>query len=216
MRGGAEASSSSVFVIPILCLCIIVLAYLLITSIKDCNSKLKEACPIVKPGFTRVEDDREPAKPIVASVPPLPQRDIVYERDVRVLRDDLYPPYNRSSTEITRDYATHPALRPLPTRDTSDTYRIVGYLVDQEDKNDVWKLYAREKHRGGRSEFYVSPANRNYDMKIFIDNDMVSGSEKLTDVYNLPNELRLKHPMMGNSTYQVVELPKSDFSSSYF
>ena len=143
--------------------------------------------------------------------------DPVLNRDVRVLKDELYPPYNRPSTDVSRRYMNEPNLNPIPTRyGSSDTYRIVGYLVSEEDKNDVWKLYAREKYRGSTSEFYASPANKNFDMKVVLNNDSVIGPNRLKDLYDMPDELMVNHPMFSKSAYRVVSLSTSDFSSSYF
>lgn len=217
----AKGESGIVFAVcVVVCIAIVHLSFLLFKNIKDCESKLKEACPIVKQPTCVAAAKPQPAIVQAPQSPHTPSThrdvDIIYERDTRVLRDELYPPYNRSATETTRDYATNPAIRSRPTRDSSDTYRLVGYLVDQEDKNDVWKLYAREKYRGSRSEFYAAPANNNYDMKVFIEHDMVEGPNKLNDVLNLPSDVRIKHPMFTNSSYNIVELPKSDFSSGYY
>lgn len=138
----------------------------------------------------------------------------VDQRDRMVLQDPLYPPYNRSTTANTYNYATN--LIPFTSRDNSDGFRLVGYLVDQEDRSDTWKLFAREKYRGGRSEFYVSPSNRENDVKVFLSNDNVVGQQKFRDIYDIPDQVSINHPMFSNHSYTVVELPKSDFSSRYF
>jgi hypothetical protein len=140
--------------------------------------------------------------------------DVVRERDERVLYDELYPPLGRSNTETTRRYVT--TLKPQPTRDTSDTYRLVGYLVDEEDKNGAWKLYAREQHRNGRAEFYATPSNRNNDMKVVLDNSVITSSEKLRDIYTIPNAITVNHPMFSRHDYKIVQLPKGELGSDYY
>jgi hypothetical protein len=140
--------------------------------------------------------------------------DKVQMRDERVLYDPLYPPLNRSNTETTARYIA--SIRPTATRDTSDTYRIVGYLVDEEDKNETWKLYAREQHRGGRADFYATPANRNFDVKVSLDNNVITSKDKFRDMYSIPDQVRINHPMFSQSSYKVVELPKTDFNSNYY
>lgn len=156
-----------------------------------------------------------PVCPVAPRHPELaiPKPDIVRERDEHVLRDDLYPPLGRSNTETTRMYAT--SVRPLPTRDTSDTFRLIGYIVSQEDREDSWKLYAREQHRNGRAEFYASPVNRNYDVKINLDNSVVTSKDQFRDIYSIPDEVKINHPMFSSSVHKVVQLPKADYTSGY-
>jgi hypothetical protein len=140
--------------------------------------------------------------------------DKVQMRDERVLYDPLYPPLNRSNVDTTSRYIA--SIRPTATRDSSDTYRIIGYLVDEEDKNETWKLYAREQHRGGRADFYATPANRNYDVKVSLDNNVITSKDKFRDMYSIPDQVSINHPMFTRSSYKVVELPKTDFESNYY
>lgn len=150
-----------------------------------------------------------------ATVVPVPT---VRERDERVLHDPLYPPYGRSDRASTDMYMRSNVIHSVPTRyPSNDTYRLVGYLVDEEDRNDVWKLFAREKHRGGRAEFYASPANKNMEMKVALDDKtVVGGGSVFRDLYNMPSEVRLTHPMFNQGgAYRVVELPRSDLDSGY-
>lgn len=147
------------------------------------------------------------------------QDNVSSSRDYKVLQDPLYPPLNRS------DATTHNNLRAqidqrniyIPTnfQSHSDTYRVIGYLVNKEATQDVggnnWKLFARQKDRN-LADFYMIPANNNYDVKIQITSDMVVG-EKLRDVYTVPNVVYFNSPMLNKSEYQFVELPKTDFTT---
>lgn len=134
--------------------------------------------------------------------------DNVDTRDRRVLHDPLYPPLDRVSR------AAIPDIRPLSSRgDSTDTFRLMAYLVNTQNKNDVWKLYGRQKHaRGSEGEFYITSADRTIDIKIPLDR-----SSGLHDIYALPSEITIKSPLFdGNATYQIAELSKTDFSSSLY
>jgi hypothetical protein len=141
----------------------------------------------------------------------------VYQRDRAVIADELMPPRNRTDTMNharfqqgvkNRDYGQ-------PTRsDGYDSYRLVGYLQPQNiepgTRPDTWKLFARQKDRN-RSDFYVSSADRNIDVKIPLSDSMMT-EERLTDAMSLPNEVTIQHPMLTSKDYQVIELPKTDIS----
>lgn len=193
-----------VFIIASLVCVILFLCFLLFnTKPQQHQQQQQQQCP---PCFLHRQTSKQytPIDPVVS-------------RDVRVLKDELYPPYNRPSSDVSRRYMNEPNLNPIPTRDGgSDTYRIVGYLVSEEDKNDVWKLYAREKYRGSTSEFYASPANKNYDMKVVLDKDSLIGPNKLKDLYDMPEQVMVNHPMFSKSSYRIVSLSNSDLSSSSY
>ena len=143
-----------------------------------------------------------------------PQQQPTATRDYRVLQDPLYPPLNRT------DAMTHQSLENqiyrrnmyVPTNDTLDTYRVVGYLINKDATQDAggnnWKLFARQKDRY-MADFYMIPANNNYDIKIQITNDMLKG-DKLRDVYTIPSSLTIDSPMLNKTPYQFVEIPKAD------
>jgi hypothetical protein len=137
--------------------------------------------------------------------------DSVTERDRRVMHDDLYPPLNRPDSDSMRNMN----IRPLATRGSNDTFRLIGYLVDESDKNEVWKLFARQQYTGGRAEFYATPANRNFEMKVTLDNNIITSRDKFTDIYTLPDFVNISHPMFSRNTYKVIQLQQSDFSSQY-
>ena len=124
--------------------------------------------------------------------------DAIQTRDRAVISDPLYPPLNRSSIS------------------PHDTYRMVGYLVGEESKSDIWQLYGRQVNNT-RSEFYVRPTDRNVDMKILLqDNDFTSPKYRLRDMDNLPDITSIDNPMFTSSIYRVVSNPNTDFSSLYF
>ena len=142
------------------------------------------------------------------------------DRDAKVLSDPLYPPLNRSDTITHNSLETAAKRRDMyvATNDTRDEYRLVGYMVNNDaSQKDMggnsWKLFAREKDRN-TSDFYMIPSNNNYDVKIPVNDDMVKGSYKVRDVYNIPKEVEFDSPMLNDSPYTFVQLPKADFTTS--
>jgi len=120
-------------------------------------------------------------------------------RDRRVDSDPLYPPFQRERVH------------------TMDTFRPIAYLVAEEDnggRGDVWKLYARERARGGYADFYAVSADRQFDAKVSLTDENVISRPKLRDVYNLPSEVRITHPLFKpNMTYQLVEYDRADWGN---
>lgn len=142
------------------------------------------------------------------------------ERDYRVLYDQLHPPLNRTTSDIHDSIVQKINTRDLyvPTKIHEDRYRQVGYLINKDDKEDkggnTWKLFALEKDRNN-SEFYIIPSNRNYDIKINLSNEIVVGN-KLRDIYSIPNELKFNSPLLNETPYEFVELPKTDFTQPIY
>lgn len=141
-------------------------------------------------------------------------------RDRRVLNDPLYPALNRSEFNTHQGIADKIKAKALynNTQEFTDRYRLVGYVTSQDnDKKDsggnVWKLMARQKDRN-RADFYMIPANNNYDMKVMLNDDIIVG-EKLRDVYTIPKQLSFKTPLLNENAYEVTELPMNDFTNSY-
>lgn len=122
------------------------------------------------------------------------------ERDQRVDQDNLYPPLSRE--------------RVLPR----DTYRPLAYLVAEEEtgaRNDVWKLFVRERARGGQSDFYAVSADRQFDAKVSLSDENVVSTPRLRDVYNLPTQIQIRHPMFRpNISYQVVEMDRAEWGNT--
>jgi hypothetical protein len=140
------------------------------------------------------------------------------ERDLKVLNDPLYPPLNRSDNRTHTDLVEKMNRRNMyiRTNDIDDTYRLVAYLTNNSDDKDTggnnWKLFARQKDRH-ISDFYMKPTDNNNDIKIPITDDIVVGG-RLRDIYNIPNEITFNSPLLNNTPYYVIEVPKADLTRS--
>jgi hypothetical protein len=148
-------------------------------------------------------------------VPPV---DPVNMRDRAVVMDQLYPPLGRVERPLFDQLASRVAsgLIGYPTRGSPDTFRMVGYMVNSENKNDNWKLFGRQKFPGSSiGEYYAIPVDdRKSDMKITIKDEMMP-KDKIRDIYSLPNEVTLKSPLFSDKPYTLVELDKADLTSPY-
>lgn len=141
----------------------------------------------------------------------------VYQRDLRVLEDPLYPPLNRGTAPLM------PSALPPPIRTSyaaDDMFRHVGYIKSSNDSNldtghNVWKLMGRNTNRN-TGEYYIVPANTNADIKIPLAGGVVKEPRRLGDVDNLPTELRFDSPLLNKDPYVVTELPRSDSTSPYY
>ena len=127
-------------------------------------------------------------------------------RDYRVLHDPLYPALDRTRVENYSAIANRNFN--LPTQVVDDTYRLVGYLVNNGSTTPTWKLFGRLLNRNA-GDFYMIPANGN-DIKVPITNEMIIGREKLRDFYTIPDSLTFRHPLLDGSPYTFVALPRSD------
>lgn len=140
-------------------------------------------------------------------------------RDRMVLDDPLYPPINRTDRRTFESvvHETNKRNINIPMKDIGDSYRLVGYIVNKDDSKDAggnsWKLMARQKDRH-EADFYMIPTNKDLDVKVPLTTDVVVG-QRLRDLYTIPKEMQFKSPMLNNSTYEFVEIPKSSFSDSY-
>jgi hypothetical protein len=76
--------------------------------------------------------------------------DIIGDRDEAVLRDNLYPPLDRMNRPLADEYLKYKLKGDFgwSTRDNSDTYRLIGYLINSTDRADKWNLFGRQKNRG--------------------------------------------------------------------
>jgi hypothetical protein len=93
----------------------------------------------------------------------------------------------------------------------------VGYLTSKDATSsdsggNNWKLFARQKDRHS-AEFYIIPANNNYDIKVMLTDDVVKGT-RLRDTYTIPNELSFNNPLLNKTPYEFVEIPKTDFTTT--
>lgn len=149
------------------------------------------------------------------SPPPVNRKDTIM-RDYRVVKDDLFPPFNRSDNNTHTDLANNIINRSMyiNTNNVNDTFRLVGYVTSTDSKKDAgnnsWKLFGRQKDRHF-SEFYMSPTNNNNDVKIFLTDNIIVG-DRVRDIYAIPNTITFRSPMLNESPYQVVEIPKQDIS----
>lgn len=140
-------------------------------------------------------------------------------RDRRVLNDPLYPALNRSEFDVHNNIAEQIQRKNLynTTQEFTDRYRLVAYVTNQDTNKDsggnTWKLMARMKNKN-QGEFFMVPANNNYDMKIMLNNDIIVG-EKLRDIYTIPKQLSFKTPLLNESSYEVTEIPMNDFTNNY-
>lgn len=142
------------------------------------------------------------------------------QRDRRVMTDDLYPALNRSETATHNGIVSQIAAKKLytNTQEFTDGYRMVGYVTNPDEKKDsggnTWKLVARQKNRN-QADFFMIPTNNNYSMKIMLNNDIVTGNDKLQDIYTIPKQLQFKSPLLNETPYEVIELPMTDFTNGY-
>lgn len=196
------------------------------------SSEITSATPVEKEDSDKVCLPRsayekliaQPQQPIQST--PLPQPPVTteresggtQERDYRVLSDPLYPPLNRVDSAtynmLQRNIQQRNILVPTSVRETNDTYRLVGYLVNKDGDVDTggnnWKLMARMKDKN-TADFYMIPANKNYDMKINVTDEIVDG-QRLRDIYTIPNQVKFKTPLLNDSPYDFVEVEKSDLT----
>lgn len=140
-------------------------------------------------------------------------------RDRRVLNDPLYPALNRSEFDVHNSVVEQIQKKNLynTTQEFTDRFRLVAYVTNQDENKDsggnTWKLMARQKNKN-QGEFFMIPANNNYDMKIMLNNDILVG-EKLRDIYTIPKQLSFKTPLLNETSYEVTEIPMNDFTNNY-
>ena len=148
--------------------------------------------------------------------PPTVNRNDTIVRDYRVVKDDLFPPFNRSDNNTHTDLTNNIINRSMyvNTNNVNDTFRLVGYVTSSDQNKDSgnnnWKLFGREKDRHF-SEFYMTPTNNNNDVKIFLSDNIIVG-DRVRDIHSIPNNITFKSPMLNESPYEVVEIPKQDIS----
>jgi hypothetical protein len=204
-------------------------AGLIIYDLSRSKSSSQQACPYVGPYSPLatpllkdvqnivVEHESPPSTTTPPQAPHHKVVNVVSERDYRVLSDPLYPPINRQNVENTYRMMNEPRL--IPESRSSDTYRLVGYLVNTEDKKDSWKLFARQSEGSRRSyaDFYAEPSSRDVQgIKIPLSVDNIT-TPRLYDLYDLPTSVTIRHPMFNHSQpYTVVALPMTQFSTGYY
>lgn len=146
----------------------------------------------------------------------------IKQRDERVINDPLYPPYNRMNTSNTTDYLRMVNSGIINNYDlkNNDTYRIIAYLVNTVDKNDVWQLFGREKYaRSNIGDFYIVSINKNSNdnnIKLPLTDEIMTGKEKIKHIYSLPKYVSFKSSLLSNSPYEIIELKNSSKMFPYF
>ena len=149
--------------------------------------------------------------------------DVATSRDVRVLDDPLYPPLDRTDA-VNFDIMDREIRKRnfyVPTNDYGDSYRMVGYLTnggsvsqERDSAGDVWKLMGRQID-GNNWDFYLIPANNNYNMKIPLRSDIVKG-RKIRSIYDIPDQIYFDTPLLSKAPYTFSPLPKSDYTHGYY
>jgi hypothetical protein len=136
-----------------------------------------------------------------------------YNRDYRVLSDPLYPPEQRSDTGYTMippDYingqqqpgSNYNGYFRYPTRGYPPPYQLKGYLVEENNSNNILSIFGRPKYTGSTEyEYYVSKKDiNNNEIKIDIGNKR--------EIFNGEN-IRIKKPIFTGE-YTYVELKTED------
>jgi hypothetical protein len=142
----------------------------------------------------------------------------ILQKDRDVLENPMQPPTNRIDLrgEAGTMQYTDRRMFNVPTSSKGDSYRLVGYLVNQDasETKDIggntWKLMAKEI-RNGHSTFYIMPTNTHENVKIPITDNMVVGGQKIRDIYTIPEYIQFNSPLLKDSPYMFVELPKTDY-----
>lgn len=141
-------------------------------------------------------------------------------RDMAVVSNPLYPPLDRQSRPLADEYLRYKeaGIFDIPTRNGSDTYRLMGYLINSTNKNDKWNIYGKQRHSGSsHGNFYATQqCNNNTCTKIELTKDILI-NERLNDFYNLPSTLTFNSPLFGTDPYDVVQLSMADnYNNMYY
>lgn len=143
---------------------------------------------------------------------------VITERDRAVVNDKLYPPISRPPRPIVDDYITYKdaGLFDFNTRQNNDTYKLMGYLINSNDKNEKWNIYGRQKYSGSsHGDFYATEhCDKNSCIKIELDKDIIVGKPNI-DYYNLPSTMEFTSPVFKEDIYLVVQLNNASNYSPY-
>lgn len=190
---------------------IFVLCFLLVIALYIINSLSRNQCPPLNTVST--------PPPLVLGPYSAPVQDPITQRDVAVIQNTLYPPVSRDTRNNTIRLLQEPRLQPDPLNE--DTFQLIGYLINREDKNDVWKLLAQRTDRT-RADFYAQSSNKNIDVKIPLTPEVAKAADgssmrPFRDIYDLPDAVIMSHPMFSpNMVYDIVSLPRAPLGSGYF
>lgn len=206
-------------------------AYLILYK-KEVHVGQDSICACPSPPATQthsyiIEKQAQTLLPITINEKSSTERDVVSQRDIskrdrRVLHDDLYPPLNRTEASnhqaIQKEIHQGHLYNNASPNGFQDQFRLIGYLSNLSATKDAghnnWKLLGRMKDRH-QGEYYIIPANSQLDIKIPLTSDIVVG-ERLRDTYSLPKEMRFNSPLLNNTPYVFIEIPKTDFSSPFY
>lgn len=162
--------------------------------------------------LTKIINENKKTDVRVISSPPM--KDIVGERDERVIADPLFPPYARMVRPIMDNVVYNSGTYfNNATRGSPDTYRQIGIAKDKVT-NETYFLMGRQKYSGSsQGEFYLMPTDRQNQLKVQLLNS--SGNQLIKDIYDIPTEITIPTGIFQNKQFQIEELQKSDFSSFY-
>lgn len=155
-------------------------------------------------------------KVVVSTIGP----DLIDRRDKAVIRDDLYPPIDRMPRPLADEYLRYKldGTFGVATRDSSDTYRLVGYLINSIDRNDKWNIFGRQRYRGSnQGDYYaIQQCVGHGPCTKIVLNDDITTNNQLRDYYNLPTTLTFTSPVFANTPYDVVQLKTNVDFTPYF
>lgn len=207
----------SLLVISIICLVV----YIVINNTPNKHKDLDNKVCISLPEYQKLLLQKsQPQQPLIIQQPIQQPPQQSSTRDYRVLNDQLYPPLNRTDAQTHTAFTANIENRNMyvPTRDIKDNYRLVGYFINNTDNEkdaggNKWKLIAREKDRN-TADFYMIPSDSRYDIKVAITDNIVTNG-RLRDIYTIPNSITFNSPLLNKTPYEFVEIPKTDYTSSY-
>lgn len=161
--------------------------------------------------------DRGVSCPVVPVQDPAPQ--VVRECDVRsrdlaVLNDPLFPPWNRQSASQHDAYRRALWLRSRAVTRDDDAFRLVAYLVRADDSKEAWKLFGR-KRDNNTADFYLMSTKRDDDVKVPVSRStMPDARARLRGLDDLPDRVVFATPIV-DGTFDVMQLPNTDFATDY-
>ena len=133
----------------------------------------------------------------------------ISKRDMAVVQDPLYPPLDRNPRPLADEYLRYrdAGYFDVPTRNGTDTYRLMGYLINSTNKDEKWNIYGRQRYSGSSHGYFYATqqCNNNQCTKIELTKDILVG-QQLNDFYNLPSTLTFNSPLFGTDPYDVVQL----------
>lgn len=96
--------------------------------------------------------------------------DSIMDYDRKVINDELVAPWKRPDRYIFESYAYELVPRTEYTRGRADNFSWLGYGVNPDDKNDIVKLFGRQKFPGSYNwnQYYITK-KLNYDDEVKIE-----------------------------------------------